>query len=517
MLGAGCAFALGVWLRFHDLGRCSLWIDEISSVEKAALPLADIARAVPPDKPPLDYWILHFFTGAGAVEEWIVRLPAAVFGALSIVAMAWLGFAAGANPASQNEGQTRCGAQWLACGAALLLAASVFHVRYSQEARPYSLYFLLQTLTLAAALELTRSRPADRTGWTRRSIPFFLALVICGALSLYTLYAGMIVLTVLMLDAAWGCMSALAQSSRDRRKDRLTVELLLLLGCALAALCGLPLIKHFHAATGAQPEFPFDFSLGAALSLLNVFGFAHHDSQGLWLGSKIPGAILTLPFAFWGVLALSRRSPRAARMLSLTFLALLAVPGVYCLKNQHWLPGRYWLPALSPFIVLLTSGLLAAGHELARLAAQRKAWRHTLAWTPLALCMLAGLLFIHFRPHTKPDWRGAARWLESAQPCAAVACGPITQISLRHHLARSAPQVKLYYWDGASGTLMDAWSAAAWSHAQDRCYLVSFIDAQGHSPNLQQAGWSYQKIWTGRYGHVGIFRVSITDQSTDSS
>jgi hypothetical protein len=122
MLGAALLLC---GLRFVGLGHWSLWLDE-------ALTLAD-ARHGSNELNPLGYALFRAFYGisAGRPDEFLMRLPAAVLGCASILSALWaLRPFVGARAATFS---------------ALLLAASPWHMYWSQNARFYT---LAQTLAL---------------------------------------------------------------------------------------------------------------------------------------------------------------------------------------------------------------------------------------------------------------------------------------------------------------------------------------------------------------------------------
>ena len=117
--------ALGFMLRLYTLDSESLWYDELLQLDIAQGPLTALGSLLPKHAAvPLDYIILHFWILLGRSEAW-VRLPAVVLGTLTLP----LAF--------------QLGRSWLDDHTALLfmtlLALSPFHVRYSQETRPYAL------------------------------------------------------------------------------------------------------------------------------------------------------------------------------------------------------------------------------------------------------------------------------------------------------------------------------------------------------------------------------------------
>ncbi len=132
---------LAALLRLPTIGIESMWYDETFSVWLARLPLANLLSATAGDvHPPLWY-----------VIEWAVG---AVFG-YSAIAMRLVSALAGIAlvPAVYRLALSFDFDRRRALAAAALTAIAPFMVYYSQEARAYSLIFLLTTLATIAVLE----------------------------------------------------------------------------------------------------------------------------------------------------------------------------------------------------------------------------------------------------------------------------------------------------------------------------------------------------------------------------
>src|ERR1017187_7205575 len=132
-------FAVGLGLRLHGVSEPSIWLDEAVSWTQARLGFAEMIRATATDNyPPLHNIVLHFVIRFFGDSEAALRLPSAIFGALNILAIYWLGRS------------LRC----RAAGSlgAVLLAFSGFHIWYSQEARPYALLALAATVFVTSVL-----------------------------------------------------------------------------------------------------------------------------------------------------------------------------------------------------------------------------------------------------------------------------------------------------------------------------------------------------------------------------
>ena len=166
-------FLIGLGLRLYDLGTESMWYDETVSVAVAKLGLIQQIKwsFFQNDNNPLFYYeFLHFWVWIFGDSEFATRLPSALFGSFSIVAI----FMVGKSLFNKNVGLL----------SAVILAVSEFHIKYSQEARAYSLLALLTLISFYFFLKLTRSNRR----W------YFVGYLISTILMLYTHYYGFFIL-----------------------------------------------------------------------------------------------------------------------------------------------------------------------------------------------------------------------------------------------------------------------------------------------------------------------------------
>lgn len=141
----GC-LVLAAALRFVDLGRQSLWIDEVLSLESAARPL-DALAFEPDGHPPL----YHLFLKVGGLcsgSELRGRVLSAAFGTATVALL----IVVGTRMFGANAGLL----------AGVLLALSPLHVWYSREGRMYALAALLAVASSACLVEaVERGRGRD--------------------------------------------------------------------------------------------------------------------------------------------------------------------------------------------------------------------------------------------------------------------------------------------------------------------------------------------------------------------
>jgi uncharacterized membrane protein len=130
---------LAAVLRLYDLDRESFWFDEAHTYWIVTTAPTEIVKSVSGDvHAPLYFLLVHYWVRVLGDTDWVIRLFSALVGVAAIPVV----FKIGALLFNQQFGLT----------AALFLSASGFHIQYSQEARPYSLYFLLTSLSVLFAV-----------------------------------------------------------------------------------------------------------------------------------------------------------------------------------------------------------------------------------------------------------------------------------------------------------------------------------------------------------------------------
>ncbi len=164
--------ALGAFLRIYGLGAESFWFDEIMSIYFAK---GDIDSIINPPSyevhiPPLYYILLHFWIQFFGTSEFAARLLSAIFGIFSIPVLYKLG------KTLFDYGSGLYGA--------LILAISMFHIKFCQEARMYS---LLTFTTLISMLLFVKSLKEDK-------LKFWIGYVIGSVLMLYSHLYGFFIL-----------------------------------------------------------------------------------------------------------------------------------------------------------------------------------------------------------------------------------------------------------------------------------------------------------------------------------
>jgi uncharacterized membrane protein len=124
---------LSLFLRLYRLDGQSIWLDEAYSVQSAKLNLFQI-YFLHDNTPPLYHAILHWWIQLFGISEFSLRLPSAILGVFSVFIM----YKIGSLLFDVEAGRL----------SSFLLTISLFHIRYSQEARAYSLSALLTLVSM---------------------------------------------------------------------------------------------------------------------------------------------------------------------------------------------------------------------------------------------------------------------------------------------------------------------------------------------------------------------------------
>jgi len=361
-------------LRLYRLPDKSIWYDEAFSISLGQLPMLDLLQAVIrlDPHPPLYYALLHFWLRIGS-DPFVVRLPSALLGALTIPLLYATGVRLVSRPA--------------AFLAAALLTVAPFHVYWDQQARMYALLgFLCLGSTFFLVRALQDRRPIDGV-----------AHAICAVAALYVQTGALFYLTA--QAAATGML--LWRSVPARAAARLWIASQV--AVVLLFVPWLPAMAYQSAIYG-DPGYART-SLAALEGLVRDLVFAWVP---FWrLPPTLAGPLVALLVI--GVLAISARGLWAVRHGSGRLLGVLAVGpfgllALVCCWQGILLP-KSLLPATLPLYLLLSLGLLAV----------RRVWfvAGLLALVGLSLVGVARLYSLG----PEEDWRGAVAYLaEASQP-----------------------------------------------------------------------------------------------------
>ncbi|MCZ6655633.1 MAG: glycosyltransferase family 39 protein [Planctomycetota bacterium] len=380
--------ALALFVRLSTLDAASLWCDEIGQVTSYYFDsYKDVmywaARWQPP---PLDYWV-GWSVYKFAQGEFAARLPAAIFGTLTVLIAYLL--------ARRMVGR----------GAALLialgLATSPHMIHYSQEARPYAMFWftlLLSVWLLARAWERNRLRD-----WV-----LFLPVIAC---CLLTRSLGALMMTTGM--GLWA-LADLVRRFRSRRErffrdffrhhgTRLSICLLIAWAPALH-------IMQFILHRSRK----FGYLARDAGETFDWYGNTMAVGQALKavVTSAMPIGIVLVPLGVagmaWFLLRQSVAKEKPQRViLAPVLMGFFIHAVVYALMVNNWNPKYVYWGYVLPFVYL---GAGYAVERLTTLLLRRSPLPIVAngAWLAVAVVLLFQLRIDHTTAIVhKPDWRAA--------------------------------------------------------------------------------------------------------------
>ncbi len=369
------AFAGGLAARLWGIGDKPFWLDELTTLRRATLPLGALVR----DSLSYHHLPTYFALLAPVLRlghgEAVARGPSALLGAMAcaLVAMAAM----------------RLGGQAAGLLAGLLMAFSPIQVQYGQEARSYALLIACVAMALLGLLRLVDDPAcdADRAGW---------AMLFGGTFG---------AVGTLGIALAWPVAATLGWAAATRgARGRWRAWLA---GHAVIALLVAPwfvamyVLNQGRMTDGLTWIPPLDAArLRSTLDTVYLMRVGSLISTRLY-PAAVPGLGLVMALlAVAGALWAWRRHRQAFQVLVVAAL----LPPLALLVVSVWFPlwiPRYLLWATVPFFVL--AGL---GANLAPRAAR------------LPGAVVAGLLAAinlggYYAAETKPRWDQAARALRA--------------------------------------------------------------------------------------------------------
>lgn len=357
-----CILVLAATLRLLHLGSESLWLDEIISVAIARLDWGTFWKLVSRFEAnmALYYGLLHFWIKLGESEA-IVRGLSALAGFLTVPLLYALG---------ERLFSTRVGLI-----GALLLSVNAFHIRFSQEARAYTLVVLLTTLSSFFFVKAIERN--SRTDWA--------GYVLAAALAVYSHFFG-----VLIVGAQLASLVLLPAKEVPWKRLLVSISAMGLLLLPVATF----VFTRDQGQLGSVPKLrPSD--------IYSLFESFAGGGKLLVLAYFVLCLIALLRVArAWSISRISKETWHYSFLLSWLLLPILVGLAVSIFKPL--LVARYFIICLPPLVMLAAVGVAAINSGWVR------------AGSVVVLLVLAGhaVLFYYSHPE-KEEWRQATAYVVS--------------------------------------------------------------------------------------------------------
>ena len=392
---------LGGAVRLYQLDDKSLWYDELGTAMYTApdRSLSEVLQEpleVPVIPAPPLYFVTTYLFRQISESEFLLRLPSVFYGLLAIAAIYILGKAL-LGP-------------WEGLVGAFLLTISTFHIRYSQEARYYSLLLLLTTLSLYFFYRGLRRN--DKSSWIGYVVSSVLAVYTHHFAFLFLAVEGVFALVYLAMTFLRSGEAVTGERTRSWWKGEPFFSFLP--SVLVVALLYLPMLPYTlggllsRKGLGGQIRTNVDkTTLSYLAGIVDLLGAGPGLARLCYL------AALGL-----GLYLLARRARQqlvlAVLWITLPFLVVFLVPA------GHNFRLRYVIPILPLFLLLVSAGLARLGQLISPLvtkrAGRRKATAAVMATTPAIGCLLFALFSmgaLHgYWDEEKQPWDKAAAFLQ---------------------------------------------------------------------------------------------------------
>lgn len=462
-LGVLLITVLALGLRAWRLGAQSLWFDETFTVLVARKPWTEGLRILVVDgvHPPLFYWLTKLILPWGQKEA-MIRLPAMVFGGLSVPLLALLA--------------RRWVGSHTALWAALLYALAPFHIWYAQEARMYTLLAFL-TLTSIGAYGFWLRRP---------TLPRRVLFVLSHALAYFTHYFALWLPIIELLHLT------LHQRRHRRRMKEWVVEQCL---AAVPLLGWLFMLSRRPVAFFGIGWIPRPVWWDGLLTLVNF-------TAGYW--EPVPIFPLMILALSGGLFLFALRAPwrdqESRSLILLWALVPILLTLIISMQQPSVYMDRYLILSQPAWLLLLARGMTAL--PSAKDGQQRAG---TLGGVAVRLVLLITFLYGDYHlllsPHKpqKENWRAAATYLNTHAKDNELILLRNAQIAIPFHIYPLAHHMDIWETNGAvqpfadltssyPGVWLVYWNAVGKSHfvLHEWVHAVSFEQAWGSDPLLQQ-------------------------------
>ncbi len=375
--------AAGTVIRLLFLARKPFWFDETFSVALARMRWPSLLRVLAWREANMSLYYLalrlwlHLPSLPGQ-SEFFIRSLSVIFAAATIPAIYWL-----ASLLYRDDRR-------VALLAATLLTFNAYQVRYAQEARAYSLFLLLATLSSGCLVAYVR----DPSRVHRR------LYILCSILAVYAhLYA------LLLLAAQALALRCLTRRAHDHRTSA-PVAPEMQSAWTTITVAVLPLVI-FVAKTGAGP-----IRWIHRPGLHDLLTFAEHLAGGatwpLLLIFVVAGALAVAPVARYLLKPAQTWDTWRTQFLLLWLFFPVAITVALSIIRPVFLP-RYLIFCLPPILILVAAGI-------SRL---RSPWLLAAALACILILSAQGIFFVYGHDlDTDPDAAGAASTfiLGHAQP-----------------------------------------------------------------------------------------------------
>lgn len=369
---------LAAFLRFYQIGKLSLWNDELDTVRFTAGSFKDMLLIIKQSQPNMGlyylfihYWILVFPN----YSDGILRIPSAIFSIASIPVVFLLG-----KEFCSNKKQSA----FVGLLAALLVSINTFHIQYSQELRSYSLVFLLTTLSTYFLIKAVE-RPNSFITWT-----FYIFACVAA------IYSHFFVVFLLMAQAI--SLIVLLSKKNLRLLLRFTISVVAI------GILALPIVLLAIKSPEQISWIPSTNLYFFSNLLFEITGSWGGFLTGIYVYALLAGVVI-------GFVRTTHENDIFEKWKMILLLNCFIFPPVAMTVVSFFKPilvQRYFLFIFAYPAVIVGIGIVAV------ISSEWKVFKFTGVSVLILILILTGLGARHyFETYQKEDWKGVSKYLSN--------------------------------------------------------------------------------------------------------
>lgn len=369
---------LGTYLRIHNLGTQSIWLDEAVSYELSHVNSVSLVwtNAMADKHPPLHFLILHFVSIFSS-SEFMLRLPSAVFGILTIPMI----YKTGESLFGKKEGLI----------SAFILSISSIHIFYSQEARMYAQMVLFSIVSLYFLYRAYK----ENKNW------LWAGFVISASLGFYSFYY---TIFVLVPEILFYIIIQLKDSIRSRRivisdmKNVRSFVLSMIIFLILISPVLMPFISQSLERTSGVPTWGLGQSSDFVIVILKQFSTYTNTSY-----------VFVMLFIIGFIASMFNKTEREQAMLLGLMFSVPFIASYVLAANMPFVP-RHMLFILPIYVLAISRGITGIANFMYQIppSGVDKLKMSRLAVMLMLTCLIALLclqpLSSYYSTSQKNDW-----------------------------------------------------------------------------------------------------------------